>query len=161
MRLEPVSVKVLRLAGVLWMSSSGAVVIQLLSIEEENWRPFNKVTMEYYYEGEPDRRGFMKRMIRNWDDKCLFQLSAQRLLDQVKVIKTNECFCKVELEEIRRKVKNRNDEKMQVNEQQGSNLLEQGINTQNVETSEQERPGQLEVENGSTQGETEIATSEF
>ena len=28
--------------------------------ERINWRPFNKVVMECYYEGEPDRRGFMK-----------------------------------------------------------------------------------------------------
>ena len=103
----------------------------------------------------------MKRMKRNWDDKGLFQVSAQRLLDQVRVIKTNEYFSKVELEEIRRKVKNRNDEEVQVNEQQDSSLSEQGINTQNVETSGLEGPGQLKVENESTQGETEMATSEF
>ena len=33
--------------------------------ERINWRPFNKVVMECYYEGEPERRGFMKRMRRN------------------------------------------------------------------------------------------------
>ena len=129
--------------------------------ERINWRPFNNFVMECYYESEPERRGFMKRMKRKGDDKGLFQLSAQRLLDQVRVIKTNEYFSKVELEEIRRKVKNRNDEEVQVNEQHDSTLSEQGTNTQNVETSGIEGPGQLEVENGSTQGETEIATSEF
>ncbi|XP_063586870.1 uncharacterized protein LOC134764222 [Penaeus indicus] len=111
------------------------VVIQLLSIEEKkriNRRPFNKVVMECYYE------------------------------DQVKVIKTNEYFSKVELEEIRRKVNNINDEEMQVNEQKESNLSEHGINTENFENKEQERPGQLEAENESTQSETELAaTSEF
>ena len=71
--------------------------------ERINWRPFNKVVMECYYESEPDRRGFMKRMKRNWYDRGLFEVSAQRLLDQVRVIKTNEYFSKVELEEIRRK----------------------------------------------------------
>ena len=129
--------------------------------ERINWRPFNKVVMECYYEGEPDRRGFMKRMKRNWDDRGLFEVSAQRLLDQVRVIKTNEYFSKVEVEEIRRKVENRNNEEVQVSEEQDSNLSEQRINTENVETSEEERPGQLEDENEPTQGETEIATSEF
>ena len=129
--------------------------------ERINWRPFNKVVMECYYESEPDRRGFMKRMKRNWDDRGLFEVSAQRLLDQVRVIKTNEYFSKVELEEIRRKVENRNNEEVQASEEQDSNLSEQRINTENVETSEEERPGQLEDENEPTQGETEIATSEF
>ena len=129
--------------------------------ERINWRPFNKVVMECYYEGEPDKRGFMKRMKRNWDDRGLFEVSAQRLLDQVRVIKTNEYFSKVELEEIRRKVENRNNEEVQVSEEQDSNLSEQRINTENVETGEEERPGQLEDENEPTQGETEIATSEF
>ena len=103
----------------------------------------------------------MKRMKRNWDDRGLFEVSAQRLLDQVRVIKTNEYFSKVELEEIRRKVESRNNEEVQVSEEQDSNLSEQRINTENVETSEEERPGQLEDENEPTQGETEIATSEF
>ena len=50
---------------------------------------------------------------------------------------------------------------MQVSEEQDSNLSEQRINAENVKTSEEERPGQLEDENEPTQGETEIATSEF
>ena len=108
--------------------------------ERINWRPFNKDAMECYYEGEPERRRFMRRMRRNWMDRGMFEVSAQRLLDQVRVIKTNEYFSKVELEEIRMQVKNRNNEKMLVSEQQDSNLSEQGINTENVETSEQERP---------------------
>ena len=97
--------------------------------------------MECYYEGEPERRGFIKRMKRNLDDKGLLVVSAQRLLDQVRVIKTNEYLSTVELEEIRRKINNRDNEEIQVDEQQDSNLSEQG----NVETSEQEKPGQLKV----------------
>eukprot|EP00795_Rhopilema_esculentum_P009606 gene9606-17364_t len=88
---------------------------------------------------------------------CLKSLSAVRLIYQVRVIKKNEYLRTVEPEEIRRKFKNRNNEEIQVDEQQDSNLSEQG----NVETSERERPGQLEVENGSTQGETVLATSEI
>ena len=44
--------------------------------ERINWRPFNKAVMECYYECETERRGFMKRMTRNWDDKGLFEVSA-------------------------------------------------------------------------------------
>ena len=56
----------------------------------------------------------MKRMKRNWDDKGLFEVSEQRPLDQVRVIKTTE-YNKVKLEEIKRKVKNRDNEEIQVN----------------------------------------------
>ena len=79
-------------------------------------------------------------------------MSGQRRLDQVRVIKTNEYFSKLELEEIMRNIKNRNDEEVQVSEQQVSTLSEQGIDTQNVDTSGEKEPEQLEVENGSTQG---------
>ena len=64
----------------------------------------------------------MKRMKINWYYKRLFEVSAQRLLDQVRVIKTNEYSSEVELKEIRRKVKIRNNEEMQVNEQQDNNF---------------------------------------
>ena len=40
-------------------------------------------------------------------------------------------------------------------------MSEQGINPENVETSEQERPEQMEAENEPTQDGTEFATSEF
>ena len=92
--------------------------------------------MECYYEGEPEKRGFMRRMRRIWMDRALFEVSAQRLLDQVRVIKTNEYFSQVELEEIRMQVKNRNNEEMLASEQQDRYLSEQGINPENVETSE-------------------------
>ena len=85
----------------------------------------------------------MRRMRRNWMDRGLFEVSTQRLLDQVRVTKTNEYFSRVELEEIRMQVKNRNNEDMLVSEQQDNNLSEQGINTENVEISKQERPEQL------------------
>ena len=129
--------------------------------ERISWRPFNKVVMECYYEGEPEKRGFMRKMRRIWMDRALFEVSAQRLLDQVRVIKTNEYFSQVKLEEIRMQVKNRNNEEMLSSEQQDSYLSEQGINLDNVETSEQERPEQLEAENEPTQDGTEFATSEF
>ena len=49
--------------------------------ERINWRPFNRIVMECYYESQPERRGFVKRMKRYWDDRELFQVSAQQLLD--------------------------------------------------------------------------------
>ena len=88
-------------------------------------------------------------------------MSEQRLLDQIRVIKTNEYFSKVELEVIKMQVKNRNNEKMPVSEQQDNKLSEQGINTENDETSEQERPEQLEAESESTQNGADFATSKF
>ena len=129
--------------------------------ERINWRPFNKVVMECYYEGEPERRGFMKRMRTNWMDRGLFEVSAQRLLDQVRVIKTNEYLSKVELEEIRMQVRNRNNEEMLVSEQQDNDLSEQGISSENLKTIEQERPEQLDTEYEPTQDGTDFTTSEF
>ena len=57
----------------------------------------------------------MERMKWNWDNKGLFEVSEQRPLDQVRVIKTNEYLHKVELKEVKRKVKNRDNEEIQVN----------------------------------------------
>ena len=72
--------KVICGAGVLWMSSAGPVFV-----------------MECYDKIEPERRSFMRRMKRHWDEKGLFEVSAQRLLDQVRVIKTNDYLSKVQL----------------------------------------------------------------
>lgn len=58
--------------------------------ERINWRLFNKVLMECCYKSELERRGFMKRMKRNWGDKGLFEVPEQRLLDQVRVIRLED-----------------------------------------------------------------------
>lgn len=84
---------------------------------DEQRRPFNKIVMECYYEGEPERRDSRKKMKTSMDEKGLFEVSTQRLSGQIRVIKTNEYLSTVELGEIRRKVKNRNYEEIQADEQ--------------------------------------------
>ena len=64
----------------------------------------NKVIMECYYRSNPGRRGYRKRMEAVWREKGLFELSEQRLADQVRVIKVNKLLSDIELEEISRMV---------------------------------------------------------
>ena len=47
-----------------------------------NWRSFIKFVMECYYEGEPERRGFMRRMKRNWMGRGLFEKNYKKKLCQ-------------------------------------------------------------------------------
>ena len=48
-------------------------------------------------------------MIAIWRDVGTFEITEQRLVDQARVIRTNEWLTEVELEEIRRKILKRRD----------------------------------------------------
>ena len=59
--------------------------------------------MECYYLSEPERRGYRKRMHQIWREKGEFDISKQRIADQVKVI-NRRLLSKLELEEVRNRV---------------------------------------------------------
>ena len=63
----------------------------------------NKLVMRCFYQSSPTRRGYQKQMTGIWRKIRTFEITEQRLVDQVRVIRTNEWLTEVELEEIRRK----------------------------------------------------------
>ena len=63
----------------------------------------NKLVMRFFYQSDPTRR-YQKRMIAIWGEIGSFEITEQRLVDQARVVRTNEWLTEVELEEIRRKI---------------------------------------------------------
>ena len=70
----------------------------------------NIAVMECYYLSKPvDEnnklvRGYRRRMHSMWKEKELFTCNEQRLCDQARAIRKNECLTLVELEAIKRRV---------------------------------------------------------
>ena len=60
----------------------------------------NKLVMRCFYQSNPTRRGCRKRMIAIWKENETFEITEQRLVDQARVIRTNEWLTEAELEEI-------------------------------------------------------------
>ena len=64
----------------------------------------NKLVMRCFYQSDPTRRGYRKRMIAIQREIGTFEITEQRLVHQARVIRTNEWLTEVELEEIKRKI---------------------------------------------------------
>ena len=64
----------------------------------------NKLVMGCFYQSDPTRRGYKKRMIAIWREIETFDITYQRLVDHARVIRTNEWLTVVELEEVRRQI---------------------------------------------------------
>ena len=47
----------------------------------------NEKVMECYLRSQPEKRGYRKRMINIWKDNDMFEVSEQRLVDQLRQIK--------------------------------------------------------------------------
>ena len=64
----------------------------------------NKIVMECYLLSEPKIRGHRKRMLSLWQQKGMFWVSEQRLVDQANTIRRNSWMTELEIEELERKV---------------------------------------------------------
>ena len=64
----------------------------------------NKIVMECYLLSEPRIRGYRKRMLSLWQQKGMFWVSEQRLVDQANTIRRNSWMTQLEIEELERKV---------------------------------------------------------
>ena len=69
--------------------------------------PENKVVMECYLLSEPKIRGYRKRILSLWQQKGIFWVSEQRLVDQANTICRNSWITELEIEELERKVTGR------------------------------------------------------
>ena len=58
-----------------------------------------KLVIKCFYQSDPTRRVYQKRMIAIWREIGTFEITEQRLVDQARVIRTNECLTEVKLEE--------------------------------------------------------------
>ena len=65
-------------------------------------KEMNKLVMSCFYRSDPTKRGYRKRMIAIWREIGAFEINEQRLADQARVIRANQWFTELELEEIRR-----------------------------------------------------------
>ena len=108
MRLEP-QVKVSRTAGVPLYSRMGPVVIKLLQLGSggDGLKNDNRIVMECYYQSEPRKIGYRKRMHQLWLDREMFPVTEQRLLDQKSQIVRKQWLSRLELEEIASAVEDR------------------------------------------------------
>ena len=81
------------------------------------WKRTDNINaMECYYKSDPERRGYIRRMCKIWQERDLFQISEQRLSDQVRLIKRRELLTEMETEEIKRRVNEiKDDESVQEN----------------------------------------------
>ena len=60
--------------------------------------------MECYLLSEPKIRGYRKRMLSLWQQKGMFWVYEQRLVDQANAIRRNSWMTELEIEELERKV---------------------------------------------------------
>ena len=64
----------------------------------------NKIVTECYLLSEPKIRGYRKRMLSLWQQKGMFWVSEQRLVDQANTIRRNSWMTELEIEELERKL---------------------------------------------------------
>lgn len=64
-------------------------------------REDNRAVMRCYYRSRPDEMGYRKRMHEMWKDQGGFEISEQRMADQVRTIKRKQWFTSEELDEIK------------------------------------------------------------
>ena len=50
----------------------------------------NKLVIRCFYQSDPTRRGYQKRIIANWKEIGTFAITEQRLVDQARVIRTDK-----------------------------------------------------------------------
>ena len=60
--------------------------------------------MEYYLLSQPKFRGYRKHMLSLWQQKGMFWVSEQRLVDQANTIRRNSWMTELEIEQLERKV---------------------------------------------------------
>ena len=70
----------------------------------------SKRIMRCYIESNPSARGYRKRMLTIWKEIGVFEVTEQRLADQVRAIKVNGWLSEVEIEEIRRNIKDKQND---------------------------------------------------
>lgn len=78
-------------------------------------KDINRVVIECYIKSKPDeKQGYRKRMHQAWKDKGMFEVTEQRLADQVRQILKKGWFTDIEIEEMKRKIIEESGEALEV-----------------------------------------------
>ena len=94
-----------RPTGVLDMGKIGRHHAHPVSIKRKMWTiQENRTVTKCYLLSEPKIRGYTKRMLNLWQQKGMFWVSEQRLVDQVNTIHRNSWMTELEIEELKRKI---------------------------------------------------------
>ena len=78
--------------------------------------------MECYFKSRPDVRGYRRRMHNIWMDSGGFDISEQRLADQVRIIRRDKWFREEELDEIKETI---HEEERRSNDEEGNEGLDE------------------------------------
>ena len=58
---------------------------RIRAVSRRKWsKDDNRIAMECFIRSKPENRGYRRRMISIWQDRVMFEISEQRLADQVK-----------------------------------------------------------------------------
>ena len=89
-------------------------------------KALNKIVIECWIRSEPTKRKYRQGMKKIWDQIGVFPVTDQRLADQAMQIRTNKWLTDIEIEEIRRKLEQKNS-KVEVQEN-GPEIIEHNEN---------------------------------
>ena len=84
-------------------------------------KAINIAVMECYYLSNQMDVGYRQRMHRIWNERKIFKCSEQRLCDQARAIRKNEWLTLVELEEIKRRVLQEEEQEVDLTEERNFN----------------------------------------
>ena len=65
----------------------------------------NKLVMQCYFQSDPSKRNYRKRMHVIWNEIGGFELTEQKLVGQARAIRTNKWLSDLELEQLQRKIR--------------------------------------------------------
>ena len=82
-------------------------------------REDNRVILMCYYKSRPDEKGYRQCMYNIWKDQSEFDITEQRLADQVRTIKKNKWFTTEEMDEIKREAEGSGGENARENVRRG------------------------------------------
>ena len=69
-----------------------------------NYNNINRLVMEYYYESDPEKRGYRRRMHSLWMERGKFFVKERILMDQKRVILEKGQLTDLMIEETRRNI---------------------------------------------------------
>ena len=106
--------------------------------KRKTWtREDNQLALHCYFKSNSTQRGYRKRMMEIWQELSNFQMTSQRLADQVRTIMKKGWFSELEITEIHQKM---NDQERRNTLPDTSNINKQKQPIQNEPTSDNGNP---------------------
>ena len=113
--------------GVPDQASAGRHPITDLKPNRRKWeKELNKIVIECWIKSEPTKRKYRQRMKQIWDKIGVFPITEQRLADQVRQIRRNNWLTDIEIEEIKRKCQDSQNEEKRSDGSSNKEDMEEG-----------------------------------